>query len=139
MANIEPIGKHGTVIAIHERMGISQELKMQNLVEVNHGMTEAEKERTMEYLKDSEFSDIVKKEFSYLIKKAKAEKEDRSMELLTPKEACDILRVSIHTLAKWRSQEQGPDYVKTGKSVKYSRDTVYEWIVKKTVKTKQGV
>jgi hypothetical protein len=58
------------------------------------------------------------------------------MELLTPKEARDILRVSIHTLAKWRSQERGPEYIKTGKSVKYGRDTVNEWISKRTIKTK---
>jgi predicted site-specific integrase-resolvase len=58
------------------------------------------------------------------------------MELLTPKEASEILKVSIHTLAKWRSHGQGPDYIKTGKSVKYSRDTVGEWITGKTVKTK---
>ena len=57
------------------------------------------------------------------------------MELLTPKEASQMLKVSIHTLAKWRSQGQGPDYVKTGKSVKYSRDTVCIWISEKTIKT----
>lgn len=71
MANIEPTGKHGTVIAINERRDISQEPKMQELVEVNHGMTEDEKERTIEHLKDSEFSDILKKEYSAIIKKAK--------------------------------------------------------------------
>jgi len=58
------------------------------------------------------------------------------MELLTPKEASDILRVSIHTLAKWRSIGRGPDYIKTGKRVKYSRDTVSDWITRRTIKTK---
>ncbi len=56
------------------------------------------------------------------------------MELLTPKEASQMLKVSIHTLAKWRSQGQGPDYVKTGKSVKYSQDTVNAWIANRTIK-----
>lgn len=58
------------------------------------------------------------------------------MELLTPREVSQLLRISIHTLAKWRSQRQGPDYVKTGKSVKYSRDTLNVWIVNKTIKNK---
>jgi predicted DNA-binding transcriptional regulator AlpA len=60
------------------------------------------------------------------------------MELLTPKETSQILKISIHTLAKWRSQGQGPDYVKTGKSVKYGRDTVDAWITDKTIKTNHG-
>ncbi len=58
------------------------------------------------------------------------------MELLTPKEASAILKVSICTLAKWRSQGHGPDYVKTGKSVKYSWDTLNEWIGNRTIKAK---
>jgi predicted DNA-binding transcriptional regulator AlpA len=57
------------------------------------------------------------------------------MELLTPKETSQLVKISIHTLAKWRSKGQGPDYVKTGKSVKYSRDTVNTWISEKTIKT----
>jgi hypothetical protein len=54
MANSEPTGKHGTVIAINERRDISQEREMQELVKVNREMTEKEKARTMEYLKDQE-------------------------------------------------------------------------------------
>jgi predicted DNA-binding transcriptional regulator AlpA len=57
------------------------------------------------------------------------------MELLTPKEISQLLKISIHTLAKWRSQGQGPDYVKTGKSVKYSLDTIGNWISEKTINT----
>jgi len=59
------------------------------------------------------------------------------MELLTPKEASAILKVSICTLAKWRSEGQGPDYVKTGKSVKYSQNALNEWIGNSTIKTRQ--
>jgi predicted DNA-binding transcriptional regulator AlpA len=60
------------------------------------------------------------------------------MELLTPKETSQLLKISIHTLAKWRSQRQGPDYVKTGRSVKYCQDVVNVWIAHKTIKMNQG-
>jgi hypothetical protein len=54
MANSEPTGKHGTVIAMNERKDVSQEPEMQELFEVNREMTEGEKARTMEYLKDKD-------------------------------------------------------------------------------------
>lgn len=52
MTRNEQTGKHRTVIAINKRRDISQEPDMQELVEVNHGMTAKEKARTVEYLKD---------------------------------------------------------------------------------------
>jgi predicted site-specific integrase-resolvase len=33
----------------------------------------------------------------------------------TPKEAADFLKVSVSTLARWRTQISGPIYVKLGK------------------------
>jgi len=42
-------------------------------------------------------------------------------ELLTPREAGQFLKVSVHTLAKWRCNKKGPEYMKTGKLVKYER------------------
>jgi hypothetical protein len=87
------------------------------MVEVNHGMSEEEKTRTVKYLKD--------------------QKKDRRMKLSTPKEASELLKGSIHTLTKWTSQGQGPDYVKTGKSVKYGRDTVGNCIFEKAIKTEK--
>ncbi len=56
------------------------------------------------------------------------------MELLTPKEASEVLRVSVHTLAKWRTTGQGPDYAKTGKSVKYEKGALDRWIGERTTK-----
>jgi len=44
------------------------------------------------------------------------------MELLVPEQAGEYLKVSIHTLAAWRSRGEGPKYIKTGKSIKYSRE-----------------
>jgi hypothetical protein len=125
MGTVHKIVNDRTVIDRKEGQDISQEPEMQELVEINHEMTEGEKTRTVEYLKDQDGN------------KTNC-KEDLRMELLTPKEASEILKVSIHSLAKWRCQGQGPDYVKTGKSVKYSLDTVGEWITNKTIKTKQG-
>lgn len=37
-------------------------------------------------------------------------------ELLTPAEAAERLRVSVSTMARWRSQQVGPPYVRLGKS-----------------------
>lgn len=47
-------GKHGPVIAISEGRNISQEPKMKDLIEVDREMTEGEKERTEQYLKDQD-------------------------------------------------------------------------------------
>jgi len=60
--------------------------------------------------------------------------EGGSMELLTPKEASQFLRVSVHTLAKWRSTGQAPDYIKTGKCVRYSKKTLEAFIKAHVVK-----
>lgn len=59
------------------------------------------------------------------------------MDLLTVKETAAVLKVSVHTLAKWRQLNKGPDFVKVGKSVKYRRDSIEAWIKKKTVKTQR--
>ncbi len=44
------------------------------------------------------------------------------MDILTPKEAGAYLKVSVNTLAAWRSKKIGPRYMKTGRMVKYSRE-----------------
>ena len=46
------------------------------------------------------------------------------MELYSVKEACSYLKVSIHTLNKWRSEKKGPPYIKMGRYVKYNRESL---------------
>jgi hypothetical protein len=45
-------------------------------------------------------------------------------DLLTPQEVADIFRVEVQTLAKWRWQKIGPDYIKIGRMVRYHRASV---------------
>jgi excisionase family DNA binding protein len=46
------------------------------------------------------------------------------MEIYSVKEACSYLKVSIHTLNKWRSEKKGPPYIKMGRYVKYNRESL---------------
>ena len=57
MENVYKIVNDRPVIDRKEEGQISQEPEMQELVEVNHEITEEEKARTVEYLKDCEESD----------------------------------------------------------------------------------
>lgn len=51
-------------------------------------------------------------------------------EILTPREASAFLKVSIHTLAKWRSCKKGPEYMRTGRLVKYDRRALETYLKK---------
>lgn len=44
--------------------------------------------------------------------------------LLTPQEVADIFRVEVGTLAKWRWQKIGPEFIKIGRMVRYKRSSV---------------
>ena len=48
----------------------------------------------------------------------------RDRDLLTPQEVADIFRVEVGTLAKWRWQKIGPEFIKIGRMVRYRRDSV---------------
>ena len=48
--------------------------------------------------------------------------------LLTPDELGSMLEVTVETLREWRRLKQGPDYVKTGKSVMYREVDVTSWL-----------
>ncbi|WP_426325722.1 helix-turn-helix domain-containing protein [Microbacterium sp. E-13] len=45
-------------------------------------------------------------------------------DLLTPQEVAEIFRVEVGTLAKWRWQKIGPDYIKIGRMVRYRREVI---------------
>ncbi len=48
--------------------------------------------------------------------------------LLTPKEAADFLRVSESWLAKARMRGDGPPFPKVGRSIRYSRAALVQWL-----------
>jgi excisionase family DNA binding protein len=58
------------------------------------------------------------------------------MDLMTPKEAGEYLKISVNTLAAWRSKKRGPQFIKTGRTVKYSRADLDSYLKKNTVSSK---
>lgn len=47
---------------------------------------------------------------------------------LTTPEAAALLGLSVHTLNKWRWDGRGPRYLKLGKSVRYRREDVEQFL-----------
>lgn len=52
----------------------------------------------------------------------------RQDELLSTAQAAAVLAMKPSTLAKWRVLDEGPPYVRVGKSIKYSRADLAEWL-----------
>lgn len=50
------------------------------------------------------------------------------MGLISEEELAALLRVQPATLATWRMEKRGPDYVKATKSILYYRKDVHEWL-----------
>lgn len=59
------------------------------------------------------------------------------IDLFSEEELAEVLEVKPPTLATWRAEERGPDYVKLGKSVFYRKQDVLEWINANVVLTKR--
>ena len=61
--------------------------------------------------------------------RSRAPKTDSDFErLLTPKEATQLLRLSLSWLAKARMRGDGPPYVKLGRSVRYREGALVQWL-----------
>ena len=56
-------------------------------------------------------------------------------DLLSPADLAALLAVDERTLAVWRCQKRGPDFVKLGRAVFYRKENVAEWIRLNTVTT----
>lgn len=56
-------------------------------------------------------------------------------ELLTPGEVVARYKgaITTRTLANWRSQQQGPTYIKVGSRVLYPADALAAWEVSRTL------
>lgn len=50
------------------------------------------------------------------------------IKLLTPKEAAQLLRVSLSWLAKARMRGDGPPYIRVGRSIRYSEAELLQWM-----------
>jgi excisionase family DNA binding protein len=48
--------------------------------------------------------------------------------LLTEDEAADALRISVRTLQAWRMKEAGPPFVRVGRTIRYRRGHIKDWI-----------
>jgi excisionase family DNA binding protein len=55
--------------------------------------------------------------------------------MLTVLEAADYLRLSTRTLERLRCSGLGPKYVKLGRSIRYQRDALDEWIAGRVVRS----
>jgi excisionase family DNA binding protein len=59
--------------------------------------------------------------------------------MLTVLEAADYLRLSTRTLERLRCSGLGPKYVKLGRSIRYQRDALDEWIAGRVVRSTSEV
>jgi excisionase family DNA binding protein len=48
--------------------------------------------------------------------------------LIPTSEAADILGLQPNTLEKWRLSGEGPTFVRVGRSIRYRRQDLAEWI-----------
>lgn len=58
-----------------------------------------------------------------------------SFDLISPSDLAALLDLDERTLAVWRSQRRGPDFVKLGRTVFYRREDVSDWISLNTMQT----
>jgi excisionase family DNA binding protein len=59
-------------------------------------------------------------------------------ELLTDVEVAEYLRVSLATVRRWRSEGTGPPWFRAGRSVRYSRRALDEWIKRQERERERG-
>lgn len=55
--------------------------------------------------------------------------------LITQEELADLAGVAVGTVENWRyKQDEGPDYVKVGRLVRYRPSAVEKWLAANTVR-----
>jgi excisionase family DNA binding protein len=64
---------------------------------------------------------------------------NQDTDLLTTKEAADLLRHTDRTLIRWRNERKGPGFVKCGKKVLYRRSDLVGWLESQHVEMIRGV
>src|SRR5262249_54995406 len=53
--------------------------------------------------------------------------------LLTPEQVSERYRISVPTLANWRAQRQGPDFLRAGREIFYKLTYLLRWESTRTV------
>lgn len=61
------------------------------------------------------------------------------VDVLNERELAELLELRPQTLAVWRAEKSGPDFVKVGKQVLYRRADVMDWINSNVVMTNRAV
>jgi len=59
--------------------------------------------------------------------------------MLSPAELASNFGLSPATLADWRSQKTGPDYIKTGKRIWYPDEFVESWAKSQIMRSQGGI
>ncbi len=59
--------------------------------------------------------------------------QSTAQQLLTSAEAASLLGLKEQTLALWRSSGGGPEYIKTGRKVRYRPEAIQDYIENQTV------
>lgn len=59
------------------------------------------------------------------------------LEIFSEDELAHVLVVKSQTLATWRAESKGPDYVKLGKNIFYRKQDVVTWINASVVLTRR--
>jgi predicted DNA-binding transcriptional regulator AlpA len=49
-------------------------------------------------------------------------------ELLTEREVAALLKLSVRTLQSWRTRKVGPPVVRVGRSIRYRRGSLMDWL-----------
>lgn len=55
----------------------------------------------------------------------------KTADLLTKKEAADLLRTTPRTLDRWHRHGQGPRRIPLGRRIRYLRKDVWDWVDKR--------
>ena len=59
-------------------------------------------------------------------------------ELLTAAQAAELLHQRLQTLAGWRCENRGPEYLKVGRTVFYRRAALSTWLAGQIVRPSAG-
>jgi len=61
----------------------------------------------------------------------------RPNRVLNDKQAAQFLGVAVQTLRNWRGQRRGPDYIKLGRSVRYSEGDLSRFLESRKIKVSE--
>lgn len=59
-------------------------------------------------------------------------------DLLTSQEIAELLRVSAHTIKRWRWEKTGPPHIVIGGLIRYRRSDVEAYLRENTVEPEEG-